>query len=423
MPTVASFASLSAEAVSRAGAGAVRPPDPTDVIDGERPRVVVEPATAERLAATLGWATEQGLTTVVRGGGTKLDWAPLAEPFDLLLSTAALDAVVAHRDGDLTATVQAGAKLGRVNEVLRAHRQWLPLDPAWPDHATIGGIVATNDSGPRRHWHGAPRDLIIGVTIARADGQIAKAGGIVVKNVAGYDLSRLMTGSFGCLGVIVDVTFKLAPRAAASRTVTVEVGSVDALAGAVAALTRSSLTPTALELVWPDRILVRFESVEEAVAQQADAALTLLAPHGHATVVDDEAEAAVWSTHAGILAGAGTLMKVTATPAELIPTLDRIAAAALSHGIAFTASGRAGLGVAEVGLDGPYSGQVRVVAAAREGLTAGRGAAVIRRGDAEFRRRVDVWGPIGDGLGVMQAIKRRFDPTGLLNPGRGPGGL
>ena len=236
MPTVASFASLSAEAVSRAGAGAVRPPDPTDVIDGERPRVVVEPATAERLAATLGWATEQGLTTVVRGGGTKLDWAPLAEPFDLLLSTAALDAVVAHRDGDLTATVQAGAKLGRVNEVLRAHRQWLPLDPAWPDHATIGGIVATNDSGPRRHWHGAPRDLIIGVTIARADGQIAKAGGIVVKNVAGYDLSRLMTGSFGCLGVIVDVTFKLAPRAAASRTVTVEVGSVDALAGAVAVL-------------------------------------------------------------------------------------------------------------------------------------------------------------------------------------------
>ena len=423
MSAVASFESLSAEAATRAGAGAVRPPEVVDDIDGVRPRLVVEPATAEAVAATLGWASEQGLSVVVRGGGTKLDWAPPAAPFDLLLSMAALDAVVEHRDGDLTATVQAGATLGRVNEVLGVHGQWLPLDPARPDRATIGGIVATNDSGPRRHWHGAPRDLIIGVTIARADGRIAKAGGIVVKNVAGYDLSRLMTGSFGCLGVIVDATFKLAPRAAASRTVTAEVGSVDALVRAVAALAGSSLTPTALELAWPGRLLVRFESVNEAVTEQAEAAVTLLTPHGRATVLDGDAEATVWRTHAEIHDGAGTLMKVSATPAELVPTLAGIAEAASSLGVAFTAAGRAGLGVADVRLEGPYSRQVRVVAAAREGLTAGRGSAVVRRADVGLRQRVDVWGPIGDGLGVMQAIKRRFDPAGLLNPGRGPGGL
>ena len=423
MAAVASFQALAVEAAARAGEDAVRQPAAGDAIDDVRPRAVVEPATAEALAATLAWATEETLSVVVRGGGTKLGWAPPCEPFDLLLSTAALDTVVEHRAGDLTATVQAGATLGRINEVLGAHRQWLPLDPAWPDRATIGGIVATNDSGPRRHWHGAPRDLIIGVTIARVDGQVAKAGGIVVKNVAGYDLSRLMTGSFGCLGVIVDATFKLAPRAAASRTVMAELESVEGLADAVSALAGSNLTPTALELAWPDRLLVRFESVEAAVVQQAETALTILAPYGRPTLVDDDAESSVWRAHAELLAGTGTLLKVSAPPAALVPALARIAESAASHGVAFTAAGRAGLGVGDVGLDGPYSGQVRVIAAAREGFLPGQGSAVVRRADVGFRQRVDVWGPIGEGLGVMQAIKRRFDPAGLLNPGRGPGGL
>ena len=114
---------------------------------------------------------------------------------------------------DLTATVQAGAALGPVNRELGGHGQWIPLDLPWSEHATIGGIVATNESGPRRHRHGAPRDLIIGVGLARTDGHLVKAGGIVVKNVAGYDLARLLTGSFGCLAVIVTATFKLAPLA------------------------------------------------------------------------------------------------------------------------------------------------------------------------------------------------------------------
>src|SRR5262249_48256512 len=130
--------------------------------------------------------------------------------------------VVAHRHGDLTATIQAGATLTDVNHTLGQHRQWIPLDAPWPDRATIGGIVATNDSGPRRHRDGAPRDLIIGIEIVLADGTAAKAGGIVVKNVAGYDVSRLMTGSFGSLAVIVGATFKLYPVPPASRTVVVD---------------------------------------------------------------------------------------------------------------------------------------------------------------------------------------------------------
>ena len=129
-------------------------------------------------------------------------WGPLPGSIDLLLSTARLNKVVAHRHGDLTATVEAGATLSSVNAVLAEHGQWLPLDPAWSDRATIGGIVATNDSGPGRHRHGAPRDLIIGCSVALSDGRIAKSGGIVVKNVAGYDLARLFTGSTGSNEVV-----------------------------------------------------------------------------------------------------------------------------------------------------------------------------------------------------------------------------
>jgi FAD/FMN-containing dehydrogenase len=130
----------------------------------------------------------------------------------VVLSTLSLNRVVAHRHGDLTATVEAGARLDDVNRELARHGQWLPLDPPWSDRATIGGIVATNDAGPRRHRYGTPRDLIIGIEIARADGVRAKAGGIVVKNVAGYDLARLMTGSFGSLALITSATFGGEPQ-------------------------------------------------------------------------------------------------------------------------------------------------------------------------------------------------------------------
>ena len=148
----------------------------------------------------------------------------------------------------LTATIQAGATLGDVNRVLATHRQWIPLDPPSADRATIGGIVATNDSGPRRHRYGSPRDLIIGIEFARADGRLAKGGGIVVKNVAGYDLPRLLTGSFGSLGVIVTATFKLYPLTAASRHAGRRaVEPVRSRRLLALKLSASHLTPTALE--------------------------------------------------------------------------------------------------------------------------------------------------------------------------------
>ena len=180
---------------------------------------VLEPPDVGALASILRAANANGQTVLPRGSGTKLAWGPVSPPIDTVLSTRRLESPIDHRPGDLIATIPAGATLAAVNELLGREHQWLPLDPQVSPDATIGGIVATNDSGPRRQRYGTPRDLIIGVEMALADGRTAKAGGRVVKNVAGYDLSRLLCGSFGSLAVMTSATFKLAPLPAASRTV------------------------------------------------------------------------------------------------------------------------------------------------------------------------------------------------------------
>ena len=412
------------ELTARVRGGTARAGTGRDVADGVQPRLVAEPVTPEGLGASLGWATSEGLRVLVAGGRTKLDWGAASGSIDLLLSTARLDRVVEHRHGDLTATVEAGATLSSVNAALAEHGQRLPWDPPWPERATIGGIVATNDSGPRRHGHGAPRDSIIGVTVARADGRLARAGGIVVKNVAGYDLSRLLTGSFGCLGVILTATFKLAPAPPASRTLEVTVDSLEQAASVAADLAAAPLTPTALEIASPPvRLLARFESVDASVSQQAEAARDLAGTRGSTAIHAGADEQSVWARHAGHWSAPGTLVKLATVPAELFPTLVWLRGRTADAGIELAAAGRAGLGVVDLRLDGPLEAQAAIVSELRARLPLGRGSAVIRRGEPELRRQAGAWGPIGDALPVMQAIKRRFDPAGTLNPGRGPGGL
>ena len=413
---------------SRVGQSVVRASTEMDLTDGMHPRIVVEPSTADDVVATLAWASAERLTVMVAGGRSKQGWGAPASSIDLLVSTARLNRVVAHRHGDLTATVEAGATLASVNSELARHRQWLPWDPPWSDRATIGGIVATNDSGPRRHGYGAPRDGIIGVSMVRADGELAKSGGIVVKNVAGYDVSRLVTGSFGCLGVIVTATFKLSPIASTSRTVAVELDSLESAESVVRSLSLSALTPTAMELVTAaghNRLLVRFESIEEASAQQSQEACSLVGSSGQTEVLTGEEEANLWRQHGVHWSGKpdATLLKLSCVPAELFPLLQFLRTVSIENGLECAAAGRASLGVVDISLEGSIGAQVRMIQLLREQLTVGRGSVVVRNGSVTLRRKVDVWGEIGSGLRVMKAVKSRFDPDNRLSPGRGPGGL
>jgi glycolate oxidase FAD binding subunit len=406
------------------------------------PAPILEPASAADVAALLARASLEKQTVAIRGGGTKAGWGASMRPADIVLSTVRLKAVVAHRHGDLTATLQAGATLADVNRVLARHQQWLPLDPPWPDRATIGGIVATNDSGPRRHRYGAPRDLIIGIDLVRADGVAAKSGGIVVKNVAGYDIARLVTGSFGSLAVIVSATFKLFPLPQASRTVVIDLSdagprsakvsarpwSAKALAerldDIISTLLSSQLTPTAIEVQTPPvRVLVRFETIDVAADQQASAVARLADAVGaRVSVVQAEDERALWNEHEGRpWSGDGAVIKVTLLPSEVAATVSWLDEA--MRGIDHEVVGRAGVGVLLVRIGGDNARQARALAELRARLPLGRGSAVLVRGSDELKSMVDVWGPIGDGLTLMRAVKQTFDPMGILNPGRGPGGL
>ena len=423
MAAVASTAALLERLAAQTGAGA-RAASDGDAVDGVRPRIVAEPGNGDALAATLAWAASEQLRVGVAGGRTKLQWGAPGGDVDLLLSTAGIRDVVEHRHGDLTATVEAGATPAAVNARLAAHGQRLPWDAPWPERATVGGVVATNDSGPRRHGHGGPRDSIIGVTMARIDGRVAKAGGIVVKNVAGYDLSRLLTGSFGCLGVILTATFKLAPAPPASRTVELTFDSLEAAAPVAGRLASSPLAPVSIEVAAPrPRLLVRFESVEAAASQQADEACALAGGGAGAIVHRGRDEQATWRRHLAHWSSGGTLLKLSTVPMELFPTLAWLRDRAEALGLGMAAAGRAALGVVDLRLDGALETQARLVEELRERLPTGRGSAVVRRGEPALRRRVDPWGPIGEGRRVMEAVKRRFDPGGLLNTGRGPGGL
>jgi glycolate oxidase FAD binding subunit len=389
----------------------------------------VEPATADEVAAVLADASSAGERVLVRGGGTKADLTSRrpASAAGLLLRTHRLSRIVAHRDGDLTATIEAGAVLDEVNQALRRRGQWLPLDPPWSDRATIGGIVAANDAGPRRHGYGSPRDLIIGVEIVRADGVRAKAGGIVVKNVAGYDLARLMAGSFGCLAVIVGVTFKLYPVTAASATVVADLPTHAAAGGLALAVNASQLTPTAVELQLPPvRMLIRFESIEASVAQQSAQAVRLVQDcGGRAAVVRGTDEQAEWDAHRRRPWTAdGAVMKMTMLPSDLAVSLDRLAAEA--KGCEVEVVGRASLGVLLARIGGSTQQQASVVRALREGAghaATGRGAVTLLRASDELEDAVGVWGAMGAAFRVMQAVKEEFDPKGILNPGGGPGGL
>ena len=390
-----------------------------DRIDGVRPRQVVEPRTPEEVAAILAAASREGLTVVFRGGGTKRGWGRVPAAVDLLISMRGLARVIAHDPADLTTTVEAGATLEEVRAALGGHRQWLPLD-ASGDGSTIGGAIATNDSGPLRHRFGTPRDLLIGIRLATTDGRLVKAGGNVVKNVAGYDLGKMMTGSFGTLAAIVSATFKLLPMPAASHTVSAALPDKESVARALVALNDSQIEPLAVELQaqagrTPYRLLARFATSPSAAAAQAAQAQALI---GAGDIITGDQEAAIWRRYQGrAAASAGTVVRMNWLPAALSGVLALCETLASANGSVELVA-RAALGAGLVRIDGSIDWQAAVIERLRA-TDVVRHVTIVDAPPA-VKQQVDVWGTLGAGGVISSAIKRALDPAGILNAGRGP---
>jgi glycolate oxidase FAD binding subunit len=377
------------------------------------PSTAFEPLDADGAASMLADAGKQGLTVVPRGSGTKLGWT--RQPaIDQYLSTTRMNAPVQHFAGDLVATIPAGSTLQSANAILARAGQWLPLDPSFADCATIGGIVATNDSGPRRHKHGCPRDLIIGVEMALSDGKVAKAGGRVVKNVAGYDLSRLVCGSFGTLAVITSATFKLAPLPAASRTVVATCSGVAEAARLALTIASQPVTPSALEIEAPPaKLLIRFETTEHAADRMAATTQELLHQGGASTdVLSGEPESAVWKAHeSSIWERAGLVAKISVLPTDVESCFGMLASAPTR--VAWFAIGRAALGVLLVRVNAADADTNAVLAQLHQHVAARKGTLLVLRGFAN--RDVGAITETDRALRtVMEAVKARFDPKGVL---------
>src|SRR5713226_8548026 len=279
----------------------LRPATSPDAVDGVQPRAVVEPGSAKEMARMLRLADSSGLSIAPRGGGTKLGWGNPPRCLDLVFSTSRLERIIEHAWADMTATVESGCTVARFQKALAEHGQRLALDPLWPERATIGGILATNDSGSLRVRFGALRDLIIGITLALPDGTLAKSGGKVVKNVAGYDLPKLATGSLGTLGIITQAIFRLYPLPREVRSVTFTASSPETLSKLVLAVQDSKLAFTGLQLCaqsgGPPALAVRFEGTTGGIEAQVRQMLQLAADARQVDSPQDpwSAREALWS--------------------------------------------------------------------------------------------------------------------------------
>ncbi len=323
----------------------VREADPDlDSVAGVTPAFVASPGSTEEASALLQVAAAHELAVVPRGAGTGLSWGVPPAACDLVVDMSAMDQVLEHAAGDLVARVQAGATIGHLASVLAGAGQELALDV--PAEATVGGMVATGMAGPRRLRYGAPRDLLIGITIVRADGMVAHSGGKVVKNVAGYDLGKLFSGSQGTLGLITEATFRLHPRPAAVAWVTGEFGPSDR-AGAVAAVAGaagSALVPSAVELQWSSgprssgpgssgpgpavlRVGVLLEGTEPGVADRANQVSGLISSAGGTPVVALSGEPFRWWDTVPGGGAPATVVRVTFWVSRLGEVLEALAAA------------------------------------------------------------------------------------------------
>ena len=336
-----------------------------------------------------------------RGGGTKLGWSPRGDAWDL--DTRGLNRILEHNEGDFTAILEAGVPLVEAQAAFGAAGQMLALDPPLGTGATIGGVMATNDSGPLRHRYGGVRDLVVGVTVVLSDGAIAKSGGKVIKNVAGYDLAKLFAGSFGTLGLIARVALRLHPSPVHTATVTAASDDPAALAGAAARLAALPLEADSLDVSWRDgagRLDLRFGGA--TARERAQAARE----HVGLDSELDEDDAERWAELRD-RQRADIVVKVSGRPTDL-PTLI----GALPAGGSLVS--RAAVGLSWVSLPGPEA-----VAPLREAMFP-RACTVLDGAD----RVDDPWPSVDPGaLAVMRRVKQRFDPAGAFRPGTYVGGL
>jgi glycolate oxidase FAD binding subunit len=403
---------------------AISPTNPSIITNP--PLYWVAPPDANTLSKVLQIANSQRQAILPLGNGSKLHWGSLVHSPQLIVTTQKLNRWVDHALGDLTATVEAGMTLQTLQSDLARHNQYLPLNPAYASNATLGGIVATADAGSWRQRYGGVRDLVLGISFVRADGAIAKAGGRVVKNVAGYDLMKLFTGSYGTLGILTEITFRLYPLPETAQTIVIA-GNEDNLAHFTQDFRKTGLSPTAAEFMAPaltqilalgkqSSILIRFENLTATVtAQIAQTQALARSLNLTSQVLYAEDEANLWQRWQNRITDSPTageiLAKIGVRPQQIPDYLQQLALLCPQTGIASfnLGSGVGKLRVAE---------ELGILTKLRSQAQLADGYLTLLEASPAAKQAIEPWGYQGNALELMQKIKQKFDPNHILSPGR-----
>lgn len=392
--------------------------------EGSRPQFVIQPSNEAQLCAVLTLAQEQKWPLLICGNGSKIAWGHPIASSPLVVSLARMDRVIRHAAADLTVTCEAGITLNQLQGRLAQHKQFLPVEPSYSDKATLGGIIATADAGSLRHRYGGLRDMLLGIQFVRADGQVAKAGGRVVKNVAGYDLMKLFTGAYGTLGVISQVTLKTYPIPENFKTVvlTGELGPLEKAARTIAPSTLnpiafdwfSSRLSRALSLGDTPAIALRFGSVAASTTEQVNEVRLLGQRLGLSVqILVNEPEQAIWQDLSTPVDEHNLRCKLGCLPQHLPGLIAEMEAASSDVMACFHhASGLGQMG------DRPASWDRTKLLKLRQYCNSNGGFLSLLEAPFSLKQDFDIWGYGGNALGAMARLREQFDPTRILNPGR-----
>ena len=409
-------------------------------VDGVAPVDVVTPSTEEELCDIVASANNDGLGIIPWGGGTRATLGNTPERPCLVLDMTNFNRVVSHNYADLTASFQAGMTLNLVSEVLAQQGQFLPINPPIPAHATVGGTLAAAVSGPLK-WHfGHPRDTVIGMKVVQPDGAITKSGGQVVKNVSGYDMSRLHIGGIGSLGIILEASFKLTPIPMYERTLIASFDSVEEAVDASMRVFNSYVMPLAMTVMDPraashadldeggarHHIAARLGGRARTLARQVDEISAMFAAAGASSQRESEGPSpSVWRpiSDFGWLPEVAPILNIrmTALPSRICD-IFKMVSQLRDADLEPVALAEPGFGTVEANWFGPADipddTLITVIAKLRKQVSRLGGTAVVQRCPPSVKAEIDVWGENHAGIEVMRRMKRRYDPNGIMNPGR-----
>jgi glycolate oxidase FAD binding subunit len=386
---------------------------------GSEPRLVATPHAEEVLAAALAIAGELGASVIPWGAGLHQGYGAQITTYDMALDTTGLSALVEYEPADLTVTVAAGMTLGQLQQTLDANRQFLPFDG--PSHATLGGLLAVAHTGPSQHAYGPVRDWVLGCRLALANGDVVRAGGRVVKNVAGYDLTRMAVGSLGTLGVMTEVTLKVAPQPAKQETLLIACPTTEAALTLARQVDKKNLALRAITAV--ENQLACWLAGSATAVKRTRTEIDDLAGDSESKALQGEAADRWWTSLDLLDATADVTIRASVPPSKVQVVTAEMKSKAEDVGVSLRGVASPAVGVISARLKGgDATSYTRLINDARAGAVAVGGSLVVTDASRDVKALVDPWGDV-PGLDLMRALKREFDPDNVLNPGRFVGGL